>query len=356
MAVAKPDNPLVPHVEVLVNGSALSAEAEAHIADVAVEDDVALPSMFAIELTGSDDQDEEVPWVDDDLFAVGNAVEVKMGYVDDVATVIKGEIVALEPAFSLDCLPSLTVRGYDRRHRLIRGRKTRTFVQQKDSDIASQIASEVGLSAQAEDSAVVHDYVLQANQTDMEFLQERARRINYEVVVDDKTLLFRPVGNAAAEVVTLTMRDDLLEFLPRLSAMRQLSEVAVHGWSPKDKKGILSSAKAGDETAVMGGNQSGAALVKSAFEAGVGVVTDRPVMTQAEADQIAKARFNGVVLALVTGEATCLGRTDVRAGDVIKIDGVGSRFGGPYYVTAVAQRYSPDGGYHTQFTLRRNAV
>src|SRR5437773_7092921 len=57
-------------------------------------------------------------------------------------------------------------------------------------------------------------------------------------------------------------------------------------------RSIVGSAKAGDETAVMGGNQSGAALVKSAFEAGVGVVTDRPVMTQAEADQIAKARLD----------------------------------------------------------------
>jgi Bacteriophage probable baseplate hub protein len=356
MAVAKPDTPLVAHVEILVNGSTLPAETEAHIAGVVVEDDVALPSMFAVELTGSDDQSQPTPWVDDPLFAVGNAVEVKMGYVDDVATVFRGEIVALEPAFALDRLPSLTVRGYDRRHRLVRERKTRTFLQQKDSDIASQVAGDAGLTGQVEDSGVVHDYVLQANQTDMEFLQERARRIHYEVVVDDKTLLFRSVGNAAVEVVTLTMNDDLLEFLPRLSAMRQLSEVTLQAWDAKAKQGIVATATTGDETAVMGGGQSGAALVQSAFASAVGLITDRPVATQAEADQIAKARFNGAVLELVRAEATCLGRTDVEPGDVIKIDGVGTRFGGPYYVTAVVHRYSPERGYHTQFALRRNAV
>jgi phage protein D len=311
--------------------------------------------MFAVELTGSDDQNQAISWVDDPLFAVGNAVEVKMGYVDDVATVFRGEIVALEPAFALDRLPSLTVRGYDRRHRLVRGRKTRTFLQQKNSDIAAHVASDAGLTGKVEDSGVVHDYVLQANQTDMEFLQERARRIHYEVVVEDKSLLFRSVGNGATEVVTLMMNEDLLEFLPRLSAMRQLSEVTLHGWDPKAKKGIVGTAKSGDETAVMGG-QSGAALVQAAFASAAGLIADRPVATQAEADQMVKARFNGAVLDLVRAEATSLGRTDVQAGDVIKIDGVGTRFGGRYYVTAVAHRYSPERGYHTQFALQRNAV
>src|SRR5206468_11708474 len=99
------------------------------------------------------------------------------------------------------------------------------------------------------------------------------------------------------------MRDDLLEFLPRLSAMRQLSEVAVHGWSPKDKKGVVGSARAGDETGVRGCKQSGGAWVKSDFEAGGGVVTDRPVMAQAEADPIAKAGVPGVALAREAGAA-----------------------------------------------------
>ena len=49
---------------------------------------------------------------------------------------------------------------------------------------------------------------------------------------------------------------------------------------------------------------------------------------QAEADQIAKARLNEMALELITGHGLCLGRTDLRAGKVIKIDGVGKRFSG----------------------------
>src|SRR5438874_4873074 len=226
MPVANPDNPLLPDFDVRINGSPLPVEAMAYVAGVTVDESVELPSMFTLEMTSSDAQKQEVPWIDDQqLFAIGHVVEIKLGYGDGLETLLIGEITALEPEFVFNRLPSLTVRGYDRRHRLQRGRKTRTFVQQKDSDIASQIASEAGLTAQAEDSGTVHDYVLQANQTDLDFLCERASRIQYEVVVENKTLFFRPVANAQSEVLTLTMDDDLLEFYPRLSSAGQVSEV-----------------------------------------------------------------------------------------------------------------------------------
>ncbi len=357
MPVAKPKSPLVPDFEVVIDGTPLPLKAQARVVDLAVDDDAGIPSMFTLELGGSDDQEEDTVWIDDqDLFAVGNTVEVKMGYVDDLETLIIGEITGLEPEFVFNRLPSLTVRGYDRRHRLHRGRKTRTFVQQKDSDIADQIASEAGLTGQAEDSQVTHDYVLQANQSDMEFLQERARRIQYEVVVEDKTLFFRPVANAESEIATLSMEDDLLEFYPYLSSVRQVSEVTVRGWDPKEKKEIVGQAKTGDEVSTMGGQDSGGALIEDAFGSAAGIIGDRPVMTQAEADQMAQARFNNVALALIQGHGVCWGRTDLRPGKVIEIEGVGTRFSGQYYVTAANHRYMPQRSYYTRFTVRRNAL
>jgi uncharacterized protein len=356
MPSAKADRPLVPDFDVIINGAPLPADAVAYVAGVMVDESVDLPSMFTLEMTGSDAQRQKAPWIDDQkLFAVGNVVEVKLGYLDNLETLLIGEITALEPEFVFNRLPSLIARGYDRRHRLQRGRRTRTFVQQKDSDIASQIASEAGLTAQADDSGTVHDYVLQASQTDLEFLRERAERIQYEVVVDDKTLFFRPVANAQGEALTLTMDDDLMEFYPRLSSAGQVSEVTVRGWSPKDKKELVGQARAGDEVSTMGGQESGAAMVEGAFGAAVGLFSASPVASQAEADQLAKARFNHLVLDLISGEAVCWGRADLRPGKVVKIDGVGRRFGGQYYITAATHRYSPQSGYRTHLTVRRNA-
>lgn len=357
MPVANPRSPLVADFQVTVNGSPLPLAVNLHVISIEIDDSVELPSMFAIELAGSDDNDQVLAWIDDqNLFAIGQAVEVKLGYVDDLASLIKGEITALELEFTADRLPHATVRGYDRRHRLQRGRKVRTFVQQKDSDIATQIAGEAGLTAQTDDSSVVHDYILQANQSDLEFLQERARLIEYEVTVDDKTMSFLAVANAASEIMTLTLNDELLEFYPRLSSAGQVSEVEIRGWSVKDKQAIIGQAKAGVEVSTMGGQQSGAALANSAFGAALGLLSRHPVATQAEADQLAKARFNRSVLELIEADGACWGRTDLRAGKVIKIDGLGQRFSGQYYVLAARHGYTSQHGYLTRFTVRRNAT
>jgi phage protein D len=354
MAEPSYDNPLVPGFDISVNGSPLPSEVQAHVVSVTVEDDSEWPSMFTLELASSIGQDDPLAWVNDETFAVGGAVEVKLGYVDSLATAFVGEITGLEPEFRFNTLPTLVVRGYDRRHRLTRGRKTRSFVQQKDSDIASQIASEAGLSADTTDSEVTHDYVLQANQSDMEFLQERARRIHYGVAIDDKTLQFRPVPFDQGEALTLSAEVGLLEFYPRLTSAFPLTEIKVRGWSPKDKKEIVGQAKKGDEASKMGGEESGAALVEGAFGAAAGLIADHPVMSQAEADQVAKARFNSASLTLIEGGGVCHGRPELRGGRVIKIEGVGDRFSGNYLVTAARHSYTPR-GYYTHFDVRRNA-
>lgn len=359
MPISDPTNPLVPNFKIVINGSTLSVDPETHVTSVTVDDDTELPSMFAFELVNSEWHTKELQWIDEQqqLFTIGNAVEVKLGYGDNLETIIAGEITGLEPEFNFNRLPRLTVRGYDRRHRLQRGRNTRTFVQQKDSDIAEQIARAVGLTPKTEDSRVIQPYVLQANQTDMDFLQERARRIQYEVVVEDKTLYFRPVANIDNPIFTLSLEDDLLEFYPRLSSMGQVSEVTVCSWNPKAEANKFEwRATKGDEVSKMGGKDSGATLSENAFGTALETISDRPVMTLAEAEQMARARFNQVALSLITGEGVCRGRTDLRSGKVVRIEGIGKQFSGQYYVAATSHRYRSSGSYTTHFSVQRNAL
>jgi uncharacterized protein len=356
---ALPQDIARPAFAITVNGTALTIATALRITRIRVDEDAGLPGMFALQLPGGETGGEtgsETAWIDDRTFAIGSAVEIKMGYGDALKTVLAAEITGLEPSFTRGGWPALTVRGHDRRHRLLRGRKTRSFVQQKDSDIASSIASEAGLTPQVSDSQVVHDYVLQANQTNMEFLQERAARIEYEVVVEGQTLHFRPVQNDQGEVMTLTPEDDLLEFHPRLSTIGQFGEIELRGWSPKEKKEIVAKAKSGDEVSTMGGADSGAAIAENAFGPAAILLSNVPVFSQAEADQVARALFNRAVLELVSGEGVCTGRTDLHPGQVIKIDGIGTRFSGQYYVTATSHRYSQHDAYQTHFAVRRNAA
>src|SRR5205823_2994901 len=107
-----------------------------------------------------------------------------------------------------------------------------------DSDIAAQIAVAAGLKAETTDTKVTHEYVLQCNQTDMEFLTGRASRIGYEVTVEDKTLSFGPHRTAGSPSVVLSRDLDLLEFHPRLSTVGQVDETSVRGWSAATKESL----------------------------------------------------------------------------------------------------------------------
>lgn len=345
---------LVPAVQVLTNGQPLAPEVE--LVSVTVDDTVDLPGMFIMEILNSDAASGELI-LDQRQFAVGNEVEIKLGYEDggNLVSVMKGEITGMEVEFTRSTLPRMTVRGYDRRHRLQRGRKSRTFLNQTDSAIAETIAKEAGLSTKTQDSRVQYEYVFQANQTDMEFLLERAGRIQYDLTIDDKTLRFLPVANAAGSLLTLTLKDDLMEFSSRLSSIGQVDQTIIRGWDPKQKEALVGTGRGADVTTTMGGLRSGAAVATRAFGAAIGTTTDSPVMTQAEADAVAKAAINASVLGFITGEGLCAGRTDLRAGKVITLRGLGKQFSGQYYVTAVSHRCG-ESGYTTRFTVRRNAA
>jgi phage protein D len=346
----------VPTFRVRINGAAVPPAIVDDLIAVTVQEDLDAPGMFTLRLINWDMDKRAVTWADDERFAEGAKVEIQMGYGDQMQTLIAGEITGLEPEFSTDEIPTLTVRGYDRRHRLLRGRRTRSFTKLKDSDIAQRVISEQGLSAKVIDTGVMLEYVLQHNQTDMEFLQGRAQQIGYELTVDGEILLFRPRQHASPAVLTLRRDQDLLEFAPRLTTLAQVGQVTVRSWNPQAKSVLTAEAGAGSETTTMGGHTSGPRAANKAFGATSAASVTHPLFSKEEADKIAQGQLTEMALAYISGEGECIGRPDLRAGTVIKITGVGKRFSGLYYVTATRHTYTPERGYRTAFTVRRNAT
>lgn len=345
---------LTPNIRVLIQGQQLSAKAVADLISVQVCEDIDAPSMFTLELNSWDLAKEKLTWVDDNLFEIGNEAEIQLGYENNLKTVISGEITGLEPEFNLEFPPTLVVRGHDLRHRLLRGSKTKSFVKMTDSDIASQIARGRGLNPNVKSTDTKLEYVIQHNQTDWEFLQSRADRLGYEVSIEKKTLYFQPRQNDGSKVLTLKYKENLTEFLPRLSTLSQVEEVEVRGWLPKDKEEIVGKAASGKEGSKMGGKTTGPKAVGT-FGKAVGTIVDQPIATKGEADQIAEGLLKNLASEYITAQGTCAGDPDLRITKVIEIEGIGKRFGGLYYVTSTEHTYSQDGGYSTSFTARRTA-
>lgn len=324
-----------------------------------IDQDLDQPDMCAIALTmGTPTLAKTAEKMD-----IGDPVEVKLGREDQTPVVVfKGEVVGLEPTYGRGEHSQIVVRAFNRLHRLLRGRKSKTFLKQSDADIANAIAGANGLSGNCDSTPVKHEHVYQHNQTDFEFLRLRAARLGFEVVVDDKTLYFRKPQPGRDSGIKLVLEENLLTFAPRLSSAGMVQEVEVRGWDPVRKQEIVGKATAQGSRL---GRQSGADKSQKSFGKVVTYNVDQPIFSVEEAKSIAGAHLAEQLMGYITGEGTCIGRPDLKAGMVISISlsaqsGVPSRFDGKYLLVGVAHRLAPPsagsrGGYSTTFRVRRDA-
>lgn len=343
-----------PAFSIKINGSDLPPAASSDITRIQVEEGLDQAGTFAVELGNWDQERQQVKWSDADLFQPGGVVEIRLGYVEAVEPVIVGEITGLELSFPENARSMLTVRGFDRLHRFRRGRRTRSYLQVKDSDVAQQIASDLQLSPNVEDSSEIHAYLLQTSQTDIDFLLTRARGIGFELLVEDKTLHFRKIKNDRGKTVSLDFKQGLETFYAYLSTADQVSQVVVRGWNAKDKQAIVGKAQASDVIGTMQGQKVGPAATDSLFGTRTLSVIDLPVTTQNEADLLAKGLLNEVALKYIVAEGKARGDPAIKVGRVIELGGMGQRFNGLYYVTHVSHFW--DGQFTTHFHVRRNAA
>jgi phage protein D/phage baseplate assembly protein gpV len=341
----------VPHIS--VNGSPLADDQMGRVTEVVVEQSLHLPDMFVIRL--HDVGDDSAPQyaanfkiLDAQTFAIGGQVTIAMGYGEAPDTVTKGEITAIELEASMGRPPELVVRGYARSHRLHRGRQTKSYLNVTDSDLATTIASAAGLQASVDSTTEVHDYVLQHNQTNWEFLKERASRIGYEVFVDDKTLHFRkPLASASPSVVQ-HLWSELLSLRVTVSSAFQAQKVVVRGWDPQQKAAIVGDASTGS-LAPKTGLESGASTA-SAFGDATMYVVDRPVASQSEAATLAQAICDGLDASFVHAEGICAGDPTVKPGVTVQLPTIGTQLSGTYYITSATHHLTHD-GYTTAFVV-----
>jgi len=345
----------VADVKVSIGAVELPRDARKALIDVSVQDDTGAAAMFALRFLAWDPKKLDLRWSDDrtyeSLFALGAEVAIDLGYKGSLSEVMFGEITGIE--FDLEGQrPTMTVRGYDRSHRMSRATRTRTFLQRTDAEIAAAIAGEYDLTAEGT-SDVRHPYVMQFNQTDIEFLRQRADLIAYEIMVRRSTLRFRPRSRPDKPAFTLSPASDILDLHLRLTARDLVDTIEARGWDQKEKKKIVGTAHARDDRAM--GGIVGAATAGERFMPATVAKVGLPVQNQTEADRIARAALMEQDRGFITGEGTCYGRPELQAGITVEITDFG-RLSGPYEVVSTEHTYDAKQRYRTRFTVRRNAV
>jgi phage protein D len=357
-----------PAFRVEINGTNLAADVSKNIQQVSVVSEPNTMDTFSLTLVNEYPRLRWTHTSDASLFAQGSEVTIAMGYVDDLQELIDGEITQISPSFPENGTPVINIDGHTRMHWLHGSKTTRTFQSMTDKQIVEKIAQEAGLQTQADETDVQHDYIMQANQTDLEFIRDRAAKIHFEVLVKGKTLIFRKSNEVSTTIYTFVWGHTqaafgagpktlpLKSFSTTMNALKPPGKVEVRASDVTNKTQFVSHAGPGDETSTMLGSKLGSQVAAAAFHKPRQLVqVGIPFASQAETDQHAKALFNNLGLNFVTGNASTIGVPDIRSGSVVELQGLGPSFSGQYYIDTATHTMGAT-GYQTNFTVKRNSI
>jgi len=337
--------------EIKANGAKVSADVTGDIISINVEQALYLPSMAELRMLYFDPTTRTYPdSTIGNTFEIGNELEIKFGYVDNLTAVFKGEITAVEFSYPTGEIPGLVVRAYDKLHRLQRGRKVRAFVDKSHSDIISQLFQENGLSVAVDSTTPVLKHTIQTNESDYDFIQRLANLNGLELHSTATGSYEVKKMSTGGPVATISPEHDLLDLTVRVNTSDQVDKVTVRNWDPKQKQAIVGNSEAATNaykpSAAYNGKTGKAA--SSSFGTHEMLVVNYAVQDQSEAQNFAKAIFDDLAGRFIQVEGSCQGQGLLTAGKKAKIENIG-KFAGEYYLTRVSHRYTGRTGYVSHF-------
>ncbi|MCR6487826.1 phage baseplate assembly protein V [Amycolatopsis sp. OK19-0408] len=239
------DNLVQPSIHIGPAKRPLPADVARSVLRVTVDTHLHLPDMFEITVTDRAASAHAVR-----VLAIGTEVAIggaAPGRPEDPRLLMSGEVTAIEAEYAATA--SIVFRGYAEDHRLQRAKRTRTFLDATDADIARKIATEAGLPLGViEPTRVTHRHVGQVNQTDWDFLVGRAAAIGYHVGVTAGRFEFRPAAERS-KPVTLELGENLVSFSARITAGNLAPRTEVRVWDPLAARVVSEHAAPAETTA-----------------------------------------------------------------------------------------------------------
>lgn len=329
-----------------------------------IEESLHLPTAFTLILHtsfASGSPDFERHWHSHGALKPGTGI--KLGFYSTTAdansfdqvikneNMFEGEITGVDVRYGQSHEANIVVKGYDLSHRLHMGRYNRSFLNMTDSDIASKIIKEIGIPiGEIEDAGIVHEYVFQENETNFSFLQSRAARLGFEMYVMEKKFYFRK--SQPGPPIELEWLRNLFNFHNRNTTHEQVDSVKVSAYSVERKERIEAEVKKeNSEVVTKTGNKQGSENASLISVPKVKTVVDQNIQTQGEAEKLAQTIFNEVSSQFMLADGLAEGNPNLRPGKIVKIEKMGDKQDGEYYITDATHHYSGR-SYTTEFSVR----
>jgi len=370
-----------PDFALQLGGRPISAELRASVQSIRCH--TGYEGLDEVEITLANDG---LRWLDNPEFKLDASLTLSLGYAPDPLTkVFDGEVAARGASFPSGGAPTVTVTAHDRRHKMQEGKKVRWFaiplpcpgnLPLPDPVTASLVTLEnlmlpifdpVGAAlaillggvdaivAITDPDSAQKVIRKQADESDYDFIGRIAAENGWDVVVDHDGALgghilhFTSSLDQLSPQFTFGYGHSLIDFSPRVSTVGQIFAVSGFVWVSAIKMTF---------TVTLGFDWDRMSLTLMIYP---GIVplnlspSDYMIEEPLTPTSIPRKIVSELIPKLnrrLTATGTVLGEPRLRAGNALRIEGVGEEFGGLYRATGVTHTLD-SGGYRTQFELRK---
>lgn len=267
----------------------------------------------------------------EDLFVPGKEIEITAGYHSDEATIFKG-IVIKHNLKIRENSSQLIIECKDEAVKMTIGRKSRYHYDASDSDIFEQLLSDYGLEAEVESTNHQHAELVQFDVSDWDFMVTRAQANGRLCFVENGVVSIGKPNFDQEELETITFGSTLLDFDAEIDARHQVKKVLSKGWSHSDQE--ILEIEGSDPSLALNGNLTpddlNAVIDLEALELRHG-----GAISDTELQDWADAKWLFQQLSKVRGTIKFQGLPEVKPNTVLNLQGVGDRFNGKVYITAL---------------------
>jgi phage protein D len=281
------------------------------------------------------------------VLKLGATVQVYAGDVSSPTEIFRGKITALEGRFPAGGPPDLVVLAEDALQGARMRRRTKNWDSATLGQIATQVASNLGLTPVLDglDSSIGTQQ--QFNESDLHFLRRLLARYNADVQIVGAELHASPRAQAQRNSIEIDLNSQLKEVRVVADLAHQVTQVTATGWDYNQGQAISVTSQTtslGPGSGQGGKDWLGQALAARSEQAG-----QFATLNSQEAQALVDAEFAQRNRAFVVAHGVSEGNPNLRVGSYLKLNGLGPRFSNTYYTTATVHHFDTGGGYETRF-------
>ncbi len=269
-------------------------------------------------------------------FIPGKKIKIKIGFDGKNAQAFKGIIIKHAIRIRENGNTELHIECQDEAVKMTIGRKNQYFEKIKDSRLFDELIGKYsGLSGDTESTSLEHKELVQHHISDWDFMLLRAEANAMLVNVNDGVVQIGKPKTSAAPVLQVSYGSSVLELEAEMDARTQWKNVEASSWDYANQqlfRADTSEASSFTQHGNIAGDELASTINLTKYQ-----LHHSGHLPEQELQDWADGIMLRSRLSKIKGRAKVTGFSGIKPGDMVKLEGIGNRFKGKSFVTAVKQ-------------------